>query len=146
MGDYMKMISIKKFCAKHGACDEGKAWALGNCQTMLEVWVTVKPAWLLWIVMHDGVLTDNDAWLFALFCVRQTGIRSNGTLLKTVNIIERYIKGEATVEDIKSAQGIHSPSDIVWMAVYGAPVSEAEQDARADYLRSNCVPNFEEKI
>ena len=98
------MNEIQEFCDKHNACQEGKDWALENCQTMDEVWQTAKPEWLIWVAIRKGVLSDKELRLFACWCVRQiwdllTDERSKNAII----VAEKFAKGEATEEELKAA-------------------------------------------
>lgn len=98
------MDEIQEFCDKHNACQEGKDWALENCQTMDEVWQTAKPEWLIWVAIRKGVLSDKELRLFACWCVRQiwdllTDERSKNAII----VAEKFAKGEATEEELKAA-------------------------------------------
>jgi hypothetical protein len=179
------MISIAEFCNNHGACDEGRAWARDNCQTMLEVWVTVKPAWLVWVATRKNVLSDKALRLFACFCARQNWHLLTDKRSRTaVEVAERYANGLATDAELSAArEAARSAAEAAARAAYSAAARSAAEarsaeaaaasawsaaeaadaeagtaaawsaaawspsEARTDqatYLRSNCVPNFEE--
>lgn len=98
---YGNMLSISEFCTKHGACQEGRRWALDNCRDMNEVWLTVKPVWLIWIATRKGVLTDRELRLFACWSVRQVWYRLvDGRSRAAVVVAERYAAGEVAEEDL----------------------------------------------
>jgi hypothetical protein len=95
------MLSISEFCDKHKACQEGRQWALDNCQDMNEVWLTVKPVWLIWVATRPGVLTNRELRLFACWSVRQVWHRLvDGRSRAAVVVSERYAAGEVAEEDL----------------------------------------------
>jgi hypothetical protein len=65
------MKTIEEFCSRHGACDEGREWAVVNCRTMAEVWEKAQPSWVVWVSTRPGVLTVEELRLFAVSCARQ---------------------------------------------------------------------------
>ncbi len=65
------MKTIEEFCNRHGACDEGREWAVVNCRTMAEVWEKAQPSWVVWVATRPGVLTDKELRFFAVYCARQ---------------------------------------------------------------------------
>ena len=64
-------MNIQEFCDHHLACADGRDWALANCADMQDAWCKLKPGWLIWVATRQGVLTDKELRLFAVFCVRQ---------------------------------------------------------------------------
>lgn len=64
------MISVKEFCDKHGACADGRSWALANCDSMPDAWGSLPAEWLVWTATRPGVLTDKELRLFAVYCAR----------------------------------------------------------------------------
>jgi hypothetical protein len=60
-----EQLTIKEFCDTHGACADGREWALENCKTMLDAWMALKPEWLIWTATRPGVLTDREQRLLA---------------------------------------------------------------------------------
>ena len=101
------MITIQDFCAHHGACADGRKWALETgCATMREIWdrEDLDPEYRLWIATRQGVMSNKDLRLFSCWCVRQiwhllTDIRSRNA----VEVSERYDTGDATDEELTSA-------------------------------------------
>jgi hypothetical protein len=61
----MADMTIQEFCDLHGACPDGREWAMKNCRSMREVWDTAKPLWLIWVATRRGVLSDQELCLFA---------------------------------------------------------------------------------
>ena len=166
------MISIKRFCKKHGACIDGIEWALKNCKDMNEVWETAKPKWLIWVATRKGVLTDKELWLFAIWCARNVKqFMTDGRCIKIIEVSEMYVNVAETDEELsavwESVWGAwrcflrnnmpSSACESAWNAANGA-VSESANAAcgdadkgaarlsarrnQADYLRKNCKPRF----
>jgi hypothetical protein len=126
------MNEIQEFCDKHNACQEGKDWALENCQTMDEVWRTAKPDWLIWVATRKGVLADKELRLFACWCVRQiwdlpTDERSKNAII----VAEKFAKGEATEKELKAAADAAATYAANAYAAYAAATYAA--DAAATY-------------
>jgi hypothetical protein len=165
-------ITIEEFCDLHNACDEGREWALANCQTMQEVWATAKPEWLIWVATRKGVLTEKEQRLFACWAVRQVWHLLTDQRSRTaVEVSEKFANGEATSEELDAV------GDAAWAAAWdaaraaaraaagdaagdaardaaraaawaaagdaaGAAAGDAAGDAQATYLRA-LTPNFE---
>ena len=100
----MSKQEIADFCDTHDACYFGKSWAVNNCDSMHEVWLTARPDWLIWVATSPGVLPERDLRLFACWCVRQvwhllTDERSKNAVI----VAEKYAVGEATAEELAAA-------------------------------------------
>ena len=113
----MKTMTIRRFCEKHSACQEGRAWALAHCETMQGVWdhPTLKSDWMLWVATRPGVLSDRELRLFGCWCVRQVwDLLTDPRSKVAVEVSERYANGEATMDDLAAA------SDAAWAAARAA--------------------------
>jgi hypothetical protein len=111
------ILTVAEFCAKHGACPEGRNWALANCKDMPGAWAKAKPDWLLWIATRPGVLTDKDARLFACWCVRQVWhLLKDERSKRAVRVAERFAMGKATKEELAAAKAAAwaAASDAAW--------------------------------
>lgn len=142
----MAAISIVEFCEIHGACQEGRKWALDNCKDMAEAWIKLKPEWFLWVATRKGVLSDIELREFACWCVRNTPIGNNKTVWSllseqrsrnAVEVAEQFARGKATREELGAAR------NAAWAAAWAATRAAAEaaawdatRDAQAEYLRS----------
>jgi hypothetical protein len=121
--------SIEAFCRTHGACHEGRAWALANCKDMAEVWDTAKAEWLLWIATREGVLDDRTLRLFACWCVRQVWhLLTDERSKNAVEVAERYADGKATEAELAAAR------TAARAAAVAAAVAAASYAARAKAL------------
>ena len=108
-------ISIKRFCKKHGACKDGRDWALENCRTMKEVWDTIEPEWLVWIATRDGVLPEEEQRLFAVWCCRQRQpLMKDKRSIAAVDVAERFAHGQATRQEL--AEAWEAASAAAWAA------------------------------
>jgi hypothetical protein len=166
------ILTVAEFCAKHGACPEGRNWALANCKDMPGAWAKAKPDWLLWIATRPGVLTDKDARLFACWCVRQVWhLLKDERSKRAVRVAERFAMGKATKEELAAAKAAAwaaasdaawdsaraaawaaawaAAREAAWAAAWAAAreaareaVWDAAGDAQATYLRKKCKPNF----
>jgi len=100
----MENLSIKEFCELHGACTDGKEWAIANNKTMDEVWNTSKPEWLVWIATRPNVLTEKELILFSCFCVRRVWhLLDDEGSKNAVVVAEKYANGEATKDELSAA-------------------------------------------
>lgn len=162
------MKSIKDFCYRHRACEDGRDWALTNCRDMAEVWARAKPEWLVWVATRPGVLTDRELRLFAIHCVRQVEhLLTDQRSLNAIATAERYANGEATSDELAAARdaawaaaraaasdaAMAAASDAAWAAAWAAARAAASdaasvaawaaaRDAQSDWLRKNTNPNF----
>jgi len=116
----MKNMSIVDFCKIHGACRQGREWALANCKDMAEAWIKLKPEWFLWVATREGVLSDRDLREFTCWCVRNTPIGNNKTVWSLL---------------VKELDAAYSAAYAASAAAYSA-AWDAAWDAQAEYLRS----------
>ena len=128
----MKMKTIEQFCEVHDACDEGKEWAINNCKDMNEAWNTIKPEWLIWIATREGVLTDKELRLFAVFSARQVQhLMEDERSINAIDVAERFANDEATAEELKEAQEAQEAAwDAAWAARDAWDAAWAARDAR----------------
>jgi hypothetical protein len=153
------MISIAEFCKLHDACEAGRDWALANCKTMQDVWVTACPGWLVWVATRPDVLDDRTLRLFAVFCARSVEhLLTDQRSRDAIDVAERFAKGEATAEELSAASDAardaarSAARDAARAALSAArdaarAARDAARDAalskQADWLRKNAAPNFE---
>jgi len=100
------MKTIEDFCHIHNACSKGRTWAIANCSTMQAAWDTAPdPSWVIWIATRQGVLTDRELRLFAVWCVRQAQhLLTDPRSVSTIDVAERYANGEATDGELTAAR------------------------------------------
>ena len=109
------MLTITEFCDRHDACEEGRAWALENCKDMQQVWDTIKPEWLVWTATRDGVLTDKEQRLFAVFCARQVEhLLTDQRSRDAIDVADRFARGLATDSELAAAR------DAAWAAAWAS--------------------------
>ena len=100
----MSGMTIQEFCNNHGACQDGRDWALENCQTMADVWAMAKPPWLLWIATRRGVLTDQELRLFAVWSARQVQhLMTDSRSIEAIDVAEGHAKGHSNDEELAAA-------------------------------------------
>ncbi len=120
------MITILDFCAKHDACKAFQAWAVANCKTMAEVWDTAKPEWLLWVATRDGVLTDRELRLLAVWAARQVEhLMHDARSIAVLDVAERHANGQATDKELAAARAA------AWAAARDAAMAAAWASAWA---------------
>lgn len=120
-------MSIEEFCGLHGACKEGRKWALENCVSMEDAWAKLKPRWLLWVATRPGVLTQCELRTFAVWCARQVQhLMTDPRSVAALNVAERHAEGLATDDELKAA----------WDAAGRASWDAARASARAAALSS----------
>ena len=130
-------MTIEEFCDRHGACAEGRAWALANCTSMRDAWDKLKPEWLIWVATRPGVLTDKDLWLFAVHCARSVEhLMTDQRSKNAISVAERHINGEATDAELAAAGAAaraaagDAAGDAAWGAARGAAGAAAWGAAR----------------
>jgi hypothetical protein len=146
------VISIADFCDKHGACQDGREWALDNCSDLDDAWQKLKPEWLIWVATSPGVLTDRELMLFAAFCARQVEhLLTDQRSRDAIDVAEKFAKGEATYEELAAAWDAARAADWAadWAAARAADWAAARaadwaaaRAAQSDWLRANTQPNF----
>ena len=146
----MRNLTIQEFCDLHGACSEGRKWAMGNCQTMDDVWKTASPDWLIWVATRRGVLTDGELRRFAVWSAMQVQhLMADPRSLAALDVAERHANGEAAEEELAAARSA------AWAAAEAAEAAEAAAEAAAwaaarsaagaaqsDWIRANTSPCF----
>jgi len=167
------MKTIEDFCDIHNACSKGRTWAIANCSNMQEAWDKAPdPLWVVWMATRQGVLTDRELRLFAVWCVRQAQhLLTEPRSINAIDVAERYANGEATDRELTAARAAASDvfwaaasaaeraaasaaawtadSDVFWAAARAANLAEAwaaanaaARTAQAQWLRENTKPNF----
>jgi hypothetical protein len=122
-------MTIKEFMDKHLACREGREWAENTCETMDNVWRWARPDWLLWVATRQGVLSDREWRLFAVWSARQVQhLMADARSLAALGVAERYANGEAKDEELAAARD--AARDAAWAA-------------QAEWLRANTTPRWE---
>jgi len=131
-------LTVAQFCAKHNACDEGREWAIANCKTMAEVWAAAKPEWLLWVATREGVLTDRELRLLAVWAARQVQhLMTDARSISALDVAERHANRQATDEELAAAWAAaraaarDAARDAAWAAARAAAWDAARAAARA---------------
>lgn len=135
---------IAQFCDKHNACREGQEWALANCTDMADVWAKAKPEWLIWVATRQGVLSDKELRLFAVFCVRQSShLLIDERSRNAIEAAERFANGQASEEELAAAWAAAESDSraAAWAAALAA--SEAAEDASKAAARAASLAAFE---
>lgn len=71
---------------------------------MLEAWNTAAPEKLLWMATCPAALTFKELRTFMVFCARSVEhLMLDERSKRAVETAERYLKGEATVEELRDA-------------------------------------------
>lgn len=136
------MLTIEEFFNKHKAYDASRTWAIRNCSDMNDVWLKIKPEWLLWIVKRPGVLTDRELSLFTVFCLRQISHILTDKHIQGIEIFEQYVNGKVGHDEFIATYPIWFNNPI-WDAARTIWSTEDARNAQAAWLRSNTVPSFE---
>jgi hypothetical protein len=94
------------------ACEDGVSWTTLQA-TGVEAWdACPRPDWLLWLLEHLSRPDAVKGRLFACWCVRNTPLPGGGTVWdlltdpasrRAVEVAERYARGGATHEELRSA-------------------------------------------
>ena len=128
-------MTITEFFNRHMACSEDLKWAVENCKDMDDVWQKAKPDLLIWVATREGVLTDQELKLFAVWCVRQLQpIMTDKRYIAVLDVSKRRVNGNATNDELKASWGAFSEAADM--------ARDATWAAQAEYLRKNCEPNF----
>ena len=133
----MSDMTIQEFCDKYYACEGGRKWALENCVSMQDAWTNLKPEWLIWVATRNGVLTDNDLRLFAVWSARQVQhLMTDARSIAALDVAERYARGRATDAELAEAWDAarDAARDAAWDAARDAAGAAARDAARAAAL------------
>ena len=129
-------MTIEEFCDLHEACDEGREWALANCQTMQDVWDKASTDWLIWVATREGVVSGSELRKFACFCVRQVWhLLSDEHSKNAVIVAERHADGIATDGELAAARDAawdaarDEARDAAWYAAWYAASAAARAAA-----------------
>ncbi len=99
------MIAIAEFCDRNRACKNGREWAITNCSDIADAWQKLPAGWLIWVATREGVLTDKELRLFAVFCVRQVEhLLADQRSRDVILVAERFANGEATTAELAASQ------------------------------------------
>ncbi len=124
------MLTIDQFCDKHDACEEGRDWALANCESMFDAWGKLPPEWLVWVATRRGVLSDKELRMFAVFCVRSVEhLLTDQQSKNAIEVAERFVNGDATDEELAAAWS--DARDAAWAEACVAAVSGVRSSAHA---------------
>ena len=140
------MLNIEQFCDKHKACKEGRDWALENCSSMPDVWDKLPAEWLVWVATRQGVLTDKELRLFAVYCARSVEhLMADQRSRQAIDVAERFAHGNATDEELTAAwAAARAAAWAAWAAMVAAEAARvAAMEVQADWLRANTKPSFE---
>ena len=146
------MMTIQEFCARHGACDDGRDWATAKCRDMAHAWDTLHPGWLIWVATRRGVLDDRTLRLFAVWCARQVQhLMTEPRSFAALDVAERHANGQATDEELSAAR--EAARAAAWAAAPDAlraaratardAARDAAMAAQAGWLRANAKPCFD---
>ena len=144
-------MTIAEFCDAHCACLEGREWAMSNCKTMAEVWLTAKPEWLLWVATRRGVLDNRTLRTFAVWSARQVQhLMSDPRSLAALDVAERHAIGSATDEELAAAWAAarDAARDAARAAARDAARAAAwaaARDSQSVLLRASATPDFSTK-
>jgi len=98
-------MTIEEFCDKHRACGTGREWALANCLTMDDVWARAAPDDIIWVATREGVLSDRDCRLFAVYCARSIEhLLTDQRFRDAIAVAERFADGKATRDELAAAR------------------------------------------
>jgi hypothetical protein len=129
-------ISVVDFCDKHGACSDGREWAIGTgAKTIDALWKRddIKSEWRIWIATRSGVLDDKTLRLFACRCVRQVWhLLADQRSKNAVEVAERFANGKATSKELAAAWA--AARDAAWAAAWAA-ARDSALDAALDAAR-----------
>ena len=98
------MVSVEEFMKFHGACPEGRRWAIKECPTMDDVWQKAKGEWLIWVATRSGVATPKEQRLLAVHAARSVShLLTSPDSLRAIEVAERHAHGLATDDELADA-------------------------------------------
>ena len=141
----MKNLTTRYFCRKFEACRSGTRFAL-RYKTMRECYNALLAGeaganswnWALWVISLDDVMTDRDLQMFAIRCARRVArLITNERSLKTLDVAERYIHGDAKDEELYAAaaaarDALWAVKDALWAVLCATRSVYAGRDALHD--------------
>ena len=151
-----------QFLKAHEACQEGLDWVVENCDNLQDAWDKVKPEWLIWLATETPILTDRELHEFGLWCANQVKhLMTDERTIKALEAKRKWLDGEIADEELcatcAAAKTAWVTSYVNWPAaraaawvawaeawVIASTVSDALKN-QAQWLRSNCKPNFKIK-
>ena len=123
----MSDMTVHEFCNTHSACKDGRAWAMENCTSMQDAWEKLKPEWLIWVATRNGVLTERELRLFAVWCARQVQhLMADPRSVDAIDVAERHANGNATDAELAAAR---AAAGAAARAAAGAAAGAAAMDA-----------------
>ena len=138
----MNNKQLKALMRKLGACEEAREWvsSLPNTTTLNEAWEKCERAeWMLWLV---GKMADKPNWptrkdvILAACACAETALKyvPKGELRpgKCIETVRRYVRGEATLEELVGARRAAAAAYAAAAAAYAAAdAAAAAADAYA---------------
>jgi hypothetical protein len=98
-----KEFMLKWLKANH-ACVSGYMWAAKKCSSLQDIYNKAKPEWLVWLCGQHGVMDEMTAFKFKYFAVSRINyLLQDKRSINAVEVLGRYINGEATKEEMKEA-------------------------------------------
>jgi hypothetical protein len=120
------MIAIAEFCDRNRACKNGREWAITNCSDIADAWQKLPAGWLIWVATREGVLTDKELRLFAVFCVRQVEhLLADQRSRDVILVAERFANGEATTAELAAARAASQAAANAAVAAWAASQAAA---------------------
>ena len=128
------MTSVKDFCKRHEACQDGYRWGL-KYETMERVFAEGDDSgYIIWAVTREGVLSDRELRLFACFCARQNWhLLTDDRSKRAIETAERCANELATDDDLADARA--EASTAAWIAEKAAAKTAAWPTAK-DAIRA----------
>ena len=102
----MKNLDVKEFAAllvKLDACIEAREWAGGK--SLAEVWRTChRGDWMLWLLGRYGDVLHKVIVAVSCDCAEPTLVfTSDPRPAETIAVVRRWLKDEATIEEMQAA-------------------------------------------
>jgi hypothetical protein len=122
-------------------CDSARDWLLAQPADAdpEQVYLSCdRGDWLVWLAVRAGV--DRSAWIPALCdCVRLALPYAEGDVLgRTLEVLERYARGEATIEEVRAARDTAEydayAADDANVATFAAPAAAPAAVAAVAYV------------
>jgi len=126
------MMTLREFAESRHACSDGLEW-LGE-RDIAAMWAECQRSdWMVWLLDRMGWADAHAQRSFALRCARRVQpLMRDARSVETLEVVERYLRGDATDEELASAWAAADAAADAARAAWAAADADAARAAWAD--------------
>ena len=115
------MMTLREFAESRHACSDGLEW-LGE-RDIAAMWAECQRSdWMVWLLDRMGWADAHAQRSFALRCARRVQhLMRDARSVETLEVVERYLRGDATDEELASTwAAADAAADASWADAWAA--------------------------